>query len=154
MRGETLLTLQAFERLNARQLQYDLPPFANPRNAAAGSLRALEPALTASRQLEYSAYFLLVDGKFHYDSHWESLEELSRMGFKVNTHRKKCAGLEDVLAFYKNWESKRDSLNYEIDGVVIKVDSIRSADPAGLDRQGAALGHCVQVSGASRADRG
>ncbi len=124
VRGETLLTLQAFERLNARQLQHDLPPFANPRNAAAGSLRALEPALTASRQLEYSAYFLLVDGKFYYDSHWESLEELSRMGFKVNAHRKKCAGLEDVLAFYKNWESKRDSLNYEIDGIVIKVDSI------------------------------
>jgi DNA ligase (NAD+) len=66
-----------------------------------------------------------VDGKFHYDSHWESLEELARMGFKVNSHRKKCAGLEDVLAFYQSWESKRDSLNYEIDGVVIKVDSIR-----------------------------
>jgi DNA ligase (NAD+) len=125
VRGEALLTLQAFERLNARQLQHDLPPFANPRNAAAGSLRALEPALTASRQLEYSTYFLMVDGKYYYDSHWESLEELSRMGFKVNSHRKKCAGLEDVLAFYKNWESKRESLNYEIDGIVIKVDSIR-----------------------------
>jgi DNA ligase (NAD+) len=124
VRGEALLPLQAFERLNARQLQHELKPFANPRNAAAGSLRALEPSLTASRQLEYSAYFLLVDGKFHYDSHWESLEELSRMGFKVNTHRKRCAGLEDVLEFYKNWESKRDSLNYEIDGVVVKVDSI------------------------------
>jgi DNA ligase (NAD+) len=125
VRGEALLTLEAFERLNARQLQHDLKPFANPRNAAAGSLRALEPALTASRQLEYSAYFLLVDGKFYYDSHWESLEELSRMGFKVNSHRKKCAGLDDVLEFFKNWESKRESLNYEIDGIVIKVDSIR-----------------------------
>jgi DNA ligase (NAD+) len=131
VRGEALLTLQAFERLNARQLQHDLPVFANPRNAAAGSLRALEPALTASRQLEYSAYFLLVDGKFHYDSHWESLEELSRMGFKVNSHRKKCAGLEDVLEFYKNWESKRESLNYEIDGTVIKVDSIRQQNLLG-----------------------
>jgi DNA ligase (NAD+) len=130
-RGEALLTLQAFERLNARQLQQDLPPFANPRNAAAGSLRALEPSLTASRQLEYSAYFLLVDGKFHYDSHWESLEELSRMGFKVNSHRKRCAGLDDVLEFYKNWESKRDSLNYEIDGIVIKVDSIRQQQRLG-----------------------
>src|SRR5580704_10899400 len=131
VRGETLLTLQAFERLNARQLQQDLPPFANPRNAAAGSLRALEPALTASRQLEYSTYFLMVDGKYYYDSHWESLEELSRMGFKVNSHRKKCTGLEDVLAFYKNWESKRDSLNYEIDGIVIKVDSIRQQNLLG-----------------------
>jgi DNA ligase (NAD+) len=131
VRGEALLTLQAFERLNARQLQHDLPTFANPRNAAAGSLRALEPALTASRQLEYSTYFLLVDGKYFYDSHWESLEELSRMGFKVNSHRKKCAGLEDVLEFYKNWESKRESLNYEIDGIVIKVDSIRQQNLLG-----------------------
>jgi DNA ligase (NAD+) len=131
VRGEALLTLQAFERLNARQLQQELPAFANPRNAAAGSLRALEPSLTASRQLEYSAYFLLVDGKFHYDSHWESLEELSRMGFKVNSHRKKCAGLEDVLEFYKNWESKRESLNYEIDGIVIKVDSINQQQRLG-----------------------
>ena len=125
VRGEALLTLQAFERLNARQLKADLKPFMNPRNAAAGSLRALDPALTASRQLEYSAYFLLVDGKFHYDSHWESLEELLRMGFKVNTHRKKCADLEEVLEFFRNWESKRASLTYEIDGIVIKVDSIR-----------------------------
>ncbi len=131
VRGEALLTLQAFERLNARQLQNDLPPFANPRNAAAGSLRALEPSLTASRQLEYSAYFLLVDGKFYYDSHWESLEELARMGFKVNTHRKKCAGLDDVLVFYRNWEAKRESLAYEIDGIVIKVDSIRQQNQLG-----------------------
>jgi DNA ligase (NAD+) len=131
VRGEALLTLQAFERLNARQLQNDLPPFANPRNAAAGSLRALEPSLTASRQLEYSAYFLLVDGKFYFDSHWESLEELARMGFKVNIHRKRCAGLDEVLAFYKNWESKRESLTYEIDGIVVKVDSLRQQNQLG-----------------------
>ncbi len=125
VRGEALMTLQAFERMNARQLEHGLPAFANPRNAAAGSLRALEPALTASRKLDYSAYFLLVDGQFHYESHWESLEELVRMGFKVNSHRKKCAGLDDVLEFYRNWESKRSSLAYEIDGVVVKVDSVR-----------------------------
>ena len=124
VRGEALMTLQAFDRMNARQLQNDLPPFANPRNAAAGSLRALESTLTASRQLDYSAYFLLVDGQFVRDSHWESLEELSAMGFKVNSHRKKCAGLDDVLEFYRHWESKRDSLGYEIDGVVVKVDSV------------------------------
>ena len=125
VRGEALMTLPAFERMNARQLENGLPAFANPRNAAAGSLRALEPALTASRKLDYSAYFLLVDGQFHYESHWESLEELSQMGFKVNSHRKKCSGLDDVLDFYRNWESKRSSLAYEIDGVVVKVDSIR-----------------------------
>ncbi len=125
VRGEALMTLQAFERLNARQLEQGLPALANPRNVAAGSLRALEPSLTASRKLDYSAYFLLVDGQFLRDSHWESLEELSAMGFKVNSHRKKCAGLDDVLEFYRNWESKRASLAYEIDGVVVKVDSVR-----------------------------
>jgi DNA ligase (NAD+) len=124
VRGEALMTLKAFERLNARQLELGLPPLANPRNVAAGSLRALEPALTASRQLDYSAYFLLVDGQFLRDSHWESLEELSSMGFKVNSHRKKCAGLDDVLEFYRHWESKRESLAYEIDGVVVKADSV------------------------------
>jgi len=131
VRGEALMTLQAFERMNARQLQQGLPAFANPRNAAAGSLRALDPALTASRQLEYSAYFLLVDGQFVRDSHWESLDELSKMGFKVNSHRKKCARLDDVLEFYRNWESKRASLAYEIDGVVVKVDSIRQQQALG-----------------------
>jgi len=124
VRGEALMTLKAFERLNARQLELGLAPLANPRNVAAGSLRALEPALTASRQLDYSAYFLLVDGQFVRDSHWESLEELSSMGFKVNSHRKRCAGLDDVLEFYRHWESKRESLAYEIDGVVVKVDSV------------------------------
>ncbi|MGA2882387.1 MAG: NAD-dependent DNA ligase LigA [Bryobacteraceae bacterium] len=131
VRGEALMTLQAFERMNARQLENGLPAFANPRNAAAGSLRALEPALTASRRLEYSAYFLLVDGHFVRDSHWESLDELSTMGFKVNSHRKKCAGLDDVLEFYRHWESKRPSLAYEIDGVVVKVDSIRQQQSLG-----------------------
>ncbi len=124
VRGEALMTLQAFERLNARQLQQGLPALANPRNVAAGSLRALEPSLTASRQLDYSAYFLLVDGQFLRESHWESLEELSSMGFKVNSHRKKCAGLDEVLEFYRHWGSKRGSLGYEIDGVVVKVDSV------------------------------
>ena len=110
VRGEALMTLHAFERLNARQLEQGLPQLANPRNVAAGSLRALDPGLTASRQLEYSVYFLLVDGQFVRDSHWESLDELAKMGFKVNSHRKKCAGLDDVLEFYRNWESKRASL--------------------------------------------
>lgn len=131
VRGEALMTLRAFERLNAKQIEQELPPFANPRNAAAGSLRALDPSLTASRQLEYFTYFLLVDGKFCYPSHWESLEELDRLGFKVNPYRKKCAGLDDVLDYYNHWESKRESLAYEIDGIVLKIDSIRQQEKLG-----------------------
>ena len=125
VRGEAIMTRKVFERLNAKQEQQQLPPFANPRNAAAGALRALEPSVTASRELEYFAYFFLVDGQPYYDSHWESLEALAKMGFKVNPRRKKCASLDDVLEFYREWEAKRETLPYEIDGVVLKVDSVR-----------------------------
>ena len=103
-RGEALMTRKVFERLNAEREKQQLTLFASPRNAAAGALRALEPSVTASRQLEYFAYFLLVDGRFHYDSHWESLEVLKKMGFKVNAYRAKCAGLEELLEFYREWE--------------------------------------------------
>ena len=130
-RGEVIMPRKSFEKLNTDRAAGQLPLFANPRNAAAGALRNLEPSVTASRQLEYFAYFLLVDGRFHYDSHWESLNALAKMGFKVNTHRKKCAGLEEVMKFYREWESKRETLPYEIDGVVVKVDSLRQQQRLG-----------------------
>jgi DNA ligase (NAD+) len=124
VRGETVMNRRAFERLNAEREDAGLPRFANPRNAAAGSLRLLEPQVTASRRLDYYTYFLLAKGKPARDSHWESLEELARMGFKVNEHRRICQGVDDVLAFCTHWEERRDALPYEIDGVVVKVDSI------------------------------
>jgi DNA ligase (NAD+) len=125
VRGETIMPRKAFEKLNAEREQQQLSLFANPRNAAAGALRALEPSVTASRQLEYFAYFLLVNGQPHFESHWESLDALASMGFKVNQHRKKCADLDALFEFYRNWENKRESLPYEIDGVVVKVDSVK-----------------------------
>jgi DNA ligase (NAD+) len=124
VRGEIIFTRRAFERLNAERDAQQLPRFANPRNAAAGSLRVLEPSITASRQLEFLTYFLLMNGAPYFDSHWESLEALAAMGFKVNPHRKKCAGLDQVIEFYEKWQAARESLPYEIDGVVVKVDSI------------------------------
>jgi DNA ligase (NAD+) len=130
-RGETIMPRKSFEKLNADREKQELAPFANPRNAAAGALRALEPSVTASRQLEYFAYFLLVDGRFYYDSHWESLDALAKMGFKVNPRRKKCAGVDELLEFCGEWESKRESLPYEIDGVVVKVDSVRQQQALG-----------------------
>jgi len=123
-RGEIIMNRRAFERLNAERDQAGLSRFANPRNAAAGSIRVLEPQITASRRLDYYAYFLLVDGQPHYDSHWESLDALSGMGFKVNPNRRICADVEELLGFCREWEMKRDSLPFEIDGVVAKVDSI------------------------------
>ncbi len=123
-RGETVMLRRAFERLNQERDERGLSRFANPRNAAAGSLRVLDPSITASRRLEFYPYFLLVDGRPYYPSHWESLDALNKMGFKVNARRRLCGSLDELLAFCKEWESKRDDLPYEIDGVVVKVDSV------------------------------
>src|ERR1039457_5610326 len=124
VRGETVMNRRAFERLNAERDERGLSRFANPRNAAAGSLRLLEPQITASRRLDYYTYFLLADGQPAFESKWQSLDELSRMGFKVNPYRTLAPGVEEVLAFCTEWERRREELPYEIDGVVIKVDSV------------------------------
>ena len=123
-RGEAIMNRRAFDRLNAGRDERGLARFANPRNAAAGSLRVLEPQITAARRLDYFAYLLLTDGRPAYDSHWQSLEELSRMGFKVNPNRRLCGNVEEALAFCAEWEARRNDLPYEIDGVVLKVDSV------------------------------
>ena len=123
-RGETVMNRRAFERLNAERDERGLARFANPRNAAAGSLRVLEPQITASRRLDFYTYFLLAEGRPAVDSHWASLDELVRMGFKVNPYRQICNSIDEVLAFCANWEARREELPYEIDGVVVKVDSV------------------------------
>jgi DNA ligase (NAD+) len=123
-RGEAIMYRRAFDRLNEERDAQQLPRFVNPRNAAAGALRALEPSVTASRELHFHAYFLLVEGKPYYESHWESLEALAGMGFQVNPKRARCPDIDAVLEFCSTWEAKRDSLPYDIDGVVVKVDSI------------------------------
>ncbi len=123
-RGEIVFNRRGFERLNAERDEKGLPRFANPRNAAAGSLRVLEPQITASRRLDFYTYFLLSEGQPVYDSHWESLESLAHMGFKVNPERKRCVDIDEVLAFCKHWGERREELPYEIDGVVVKVDFI------------------------------
>jgi DNA ligase (NAD+) len=123
-RGEVIMNRHAFERLNLEREQAGLPRFANPRNAAAGSIRVLEPSITAARRLDYYAYFLLVDGQYQHPSHWESLDALEKMGFKVNPKRRICEDIEALVAFCREWEQKREQLPYEIDGVVAKIDSI------------------------------
>jgi DNA ligase (NAD+) len=131
VRGETVMNRKAFERLNAEREERGLSRFANPRNAAAGSLRVLEPQITASRRLDCYAYFLLTEGRPAFDSHWEALEELVRMGFKVNPQRKLCPDIAEVLKFCADWEARRDELPYEIDGVVVKVDSVAQQQQLG-----------------------
>jgi DNA ligase (NAD+) len=125
VRGEVVMNLAAFERLNLSREERGLTRFANPRNAAAGSLRVLEPSITASRRLDFYAYFLFDEsGGPLFQSHWESLEWMAQHGFKVNPKRRLCAEVEDALNFCREWETHRENLPYEIDGVVIKVDSI------------------------------
>ncbi len=132
VRGETVLNRRAFERLNTERDERGLPRFANPRNAAAGSLRVLEPQITASRRLDYYTYFLLTSGRPARESHWESLEEMRHMGFKVNPDRKLCSSIQEVLEFCAYWEAHRDELPYEIDGVVVKVDSVPQQQQLGF----------------------
>jgi len=124
VRGETVMTRAAFEKLNASRDEENLSRFANPRNAAAGSLRLLEPAITASRRLDLYAYILLLEGEPPFPTHWESLDWLECNGFKVNPKRKLCQSIEEAVEFCREWDRDRESLPYEIDGVVVKVNAI------------------------------
>jgi DNA ligase (NAD+) len=124
VRGEVVMNRRAFERLNAERDAAQQPRFANPRNAAAGAIRNLDPAATARRRLDFYAYFLLRGGEPAYPSHWENLEALTRLGFKVNPERRQCRDVEELIAYFHRWEEQRDRLPYEIDGLVAKVDSI------------------------------
>jgi DNA ligase (NAD+) len=124
VRGEVLMLRPEFERLNAERAAQGLPLYANPRNSAAGSLRVLDTALTASRKLEFQAYYLLVNGQPALPMHWENLERLRKLGFKVNPNVERVAGLDGLLAWCRRWGELRETLPYEIDGVVAKIDSI------------------------------
>ena len=124
VRGEVVMPKAAFARLNEGQRAADKPVFANPRNAAAGSLRMLDDAVTRSRHLDFYPYLLLTDGATVFGSHWESLAALNALGFKVNPHRARLHGVDELAAFRDEWLGKRESLPYDIDGVVFKVDAM------------------------------
>lgn len=124
VRGEVIISNLAFQRLNDEREQEGLPRYANPRNSAAGSLRMLDPQVTAARKLDFYAYFYLVNGVPGQPHHSLALNHLAALGFKVNSARRVCANVEELLAFIREFEAQRDTLPYEIDGVVAKVDSI------------------------------
>ena len=122
VRGEMLMPLAAFRKMNQQREEKGLALFANPRNATAGTVRQLEPSITAQRRLDYFAYMLLKDGRTIFDRHWKTLAALDAAGFKVNPSRKLARNFEDVWAFIEEEETKREKLPYEIDGIVVKVD--------------------------------
>ena len=123
-RGEVILTHAEFERANRDRADQNMPPFANPRNAAAGALRVLDPSITAQRRLDFYAYLLLTGGAPAEPWHWPALDRLAALGFKVNPNRRICRGLAEVRDFIHQWEPQREELPYEIDGVVVKVNDI------------------------------
>lgn len=124
VRGEAIMTRQAFVEMNKQQEEQGGKIFANPRNAAAGSIRVLDPKITASRKLDFFAYYLLVDRRAAKKRLSEGLEALRTLRFKASEDWKLCHSIDDVEKYVNAWESKREKLAYEIDGIVIKVDEI------------------------------
>jgi DNA ligase (NAD+) len=122
VRGEVILPDEAFLKMNREREEQGLTPAANPRNAAAGTIRTLEPNIVAQRRLDFYAYFALEKGESIFPEQWTALEALSTAGFRVNRHRKPLHTLDELLAFVGWAEGQRQSLGYEIDGVVIKVN--------------------------------
>ena len=124
VRGEIVMPLRAFEALNEKQQEQGGKIFANPRSAAAGTVRVLDPEITRSRQLDFYAYLLLVSGRTPMRLHSESLEALRKLHFKVSPEWRVCHSLDEVKKFIEAWETRREKLPYEVDGMVIKVDDI------------------------------
>ena len=122
VRGEVYMRLDDFQRLNRRITERDGEAFANPRNAASGSLRQLDSSITAQRPLVITCYEVMVSSDSQLPTHWDELEALSRWGLPVPTHQQLCPSIDDVMRFHQKTEAMRDSLSYEIDGVVVKVN--------------------------------
>jgi len=122
VRGELLMPTASFKKINEERERQGLPTFANPRNFTAGTVRQLDANITAERRMDYFPYILLENGRTYFDRHWKTLEGLDTVGFKVNPNRKLVRSMEEVWAFIQEWEGKRESLPYEIDGIVVKVD--------------------------------
>jgi DNA ligase (NAD+) len=125
VRGEVILTRKAFEKANEQREATGEPRFANPRNAAAGTMRQLDSRIVAARGLDMFLYFLYVDGGVPAPRQSAALDTLAALGFKVNPNRRLCRSFEEVQRYIAEFESKRDQLGYEIDGIVIKVDDTR-----------------------------
>jgi DNA ligase (NAD+) len=132
VRGELLMPTAAFKKVNEERERNGLPTFANPRNFTAGTVRQLDANVTAERRLDFFPYILLSNGRTYFERQWETLTALDKAGFKVNQNRKLVHSMDEVWAFIQQWEAKRDSLPYEIDGIVVKVDRVALQDELGF----------------------
>ncbi len=132
VRGELLMPTAAFKKVNEERERKGLPTFANPRNFTAGTVRQLDANVTAERRMDFFPYILLENGRTYFDRHSRTLEALDAAGFKVNPNRKLVQGIDEAWEFIRQWEAKRDSLPYEIDGIVLKVDRSALQDELGF----------------------
>ncbi len=132
VRGELLMPTASFKKINEEREKNGLPTFANPRNFTAGTVRQLDANITAERRMDFFPYILLRNGRTYFDRHSKTLSALTTAGFKVNPNHKLLHSMDDVWAFIQGWEAKRDSLPYEIDGIVIKVDRTGLQDELGF----------------------
>jgi DNA ligase (NAD+) len=124
VRGEVYLPQESFKRINREREEQELPVFANPRNAASGTIRMLDPRIVANRQLDIYCYQLLFDGAPALPTHLAMLDWMAEHGFKVNPNRCHCRTIDEVVEYCNEWQERRDGLNYEIDGVVVKVNQV------------------------------
>ena len=131
VRGEVFIPLDVFRKTNAEREEQGEPRFANPRNAAAGAIRQLDSRLVARRKLDMFAYDLLVGGNKPFPTHWKALDWLQQAGFRVNSNKKLCKSIDEVIEFANEMEKLRDELGYEIDGLVVKVNSTALQDEFG-----------------------
>ena len=131
IRGEILMPRAVFDRLNEERQKAGLAPFANPRNAASGTLKLLDPRIVATRSLDCMVYFLLSED-LPFNNHYENLLEAARWGFKVADSIRLCKSIDEVIQFISSWESARKSLPYDTDGVVVKVNSLRQQKELGF----------------------
>lgn len=131
VRGEVFIPRTVFDRINAEREEQGEPKFANPRNAAAGAIRQLDPRIVATRRLDMFAYDLIVGDRKPLATHWEALNWLEKAGFHINRHRALCQSIDEVINFCNRMETQRDELGYEIDGVVVKVNSTALQDEFG-----------------------
>jgi len=132
VRGEVILRTAAFEKLNERLITEGKEPFANPRNAAAGALRQLDPRITASRPLDIYVYDVLAAEGFAPATQWEVLESFRKLGLRTNDLPQRVKTVEEILAFHRRLEAGRDDLGYEIDGIVVKLDDLAAREDLGL----------------------
>ena len=131
IRGEIIMPRAVFNKLNDERIKAEIPPFANPRNAAAGTLKLLDPKIVASRSLECMIYFLLAE-ELPFENHYDNLKAASEWGFSVPDSIRLCANIEEVVKFISYWEPERKNLPYDIDGVVIKVNSLSQQEELGV----------------------